>query len=136
MEDYDPIRPNDYEMYMEQQNRMKEDEERRRLERIRRSSRRRSLSVSSSDSASRSRSPSPVRYNSRCRKFKNKFMQQHNAWTGNLLTYSHAIFRDVCASRKLSDFRNINNRIVKVRPIGNGSFRHRRRWWCQSRCIR
>ncbi|CAO3678892.1 unnamed protein product [Umbelopsis vinacea] len=34
MEDYDPIRPNDYEMYMEQQNRMKEDEERRRLEQM------------------------------------------------------------------------------------------------------
>ncbi|KAH8551443.1 hypothetical protein BGW37DRAFT_493663 [Umbelopsis sp. PMI_123] len=61
MEDYDPIRPNDYEMYMEQQNRLKEEEERERLQyRITR----RSPSISSeSSSSSRARSTTPPRYN-------------------------------------------------------------------------
>ncbi|KAI9281382.1 hypothetical protein BC943DRAFT_362962 [Umbelopsis sp. AD052] len=56
-EDYDPIRPNDYELYMEQQNRLKE-------ERLQRRNRRRSPSISSESSgSSRSRSISPSRYN-------------------------------------------------------------------------
>ncbi|CAO3674749.1 unnamed protein product [Umbelopsis ramanniana] len=60
-EDYDPIRPNDYEMYMEQHTRMKEEEERGRIEYH---TRRRSPSISSaSSSSSRSRSISPPRYN-------------------------------------------------------------------------
>jgi splicing factor 45 len=62
-EDYDPIRPNDYEMYMEQQNRLKEEEERQRFQPP---IRRRSPSISSdSSSSSRSRSISPPRYNSK-----------------------------------------------------------------------
>lgn len=62
-EDYDPIRPNDYEMYMEQLIRMKEEEERGRIEY---NTRRRSPSISSaSSSSSRSRSISPPRYNSK-----------------------------------------------------------------------
>jgi hypothetical protein len=62
-EDYDPIRPNDYEMYMEQLVRMKEEEERGRIEHY---TRRRSPSISStSSSSSRSRSISPPRYNSK-----------------------------------------------------------------------
>ncbi|GAB5587105.1 hypothetical protein Unana1_02005 [Umbelopsis nana] len=60
MEDYDPIRPNDYEMYMEQQNRLKEEEERRRLQRIQPMLRR---SISPLSDASSSRSPSPIRHN-------------------------------------------------------------------------
>lgn len=65
-EDYDPVRPNDYEAYMDQKRQRREEEERKRLEQITRSSRRsRSTSDASSESSSKSRSPSPSRYNSK-----------------------------------------------------------------------
>ncbi|CDH49578.1 splicing factor 45 [Lichtheimia corymbifera JMRC:FSU:9682] len=58
-EDYDPLRPNDYEQYKEDRRQHKEEVKRRQMEERRNRQRQRSMSPYSSDSRSRSRSRSP-----------------------------------------------------------------------------